>query len=80
MSKNKKIIFRVSESMFSFLEEFSKAVGVERSSLMRNIVEHYFLIYFSGSSIASYEDLKKKFMDTNATDEQLSPENIEQGN
>jgi len=72
MVKNKKIIFRVSGEMFNFLQEFSTSVKMERSELMRKIVEHYFLMYFSDSNIQTYEELKTRFLNIpSATEEDV---------
>jgi len=70
MVKSKKVIFRVSEEMFSFLQEFSQSVRMERSELMRKIVEHYFLMYFSDSNTDTYEELKGRFLNIPSVPEQ----------
>ena len=85
MVKSKKVIFRVSEEMFSFLQEFSKSVRMERSELMRKIVEHYFLMYFSDANIDTYEELKSKFLNipSSVTEQEVvsqgEPKNDNQG-
>lgn len=62
MVKSKKIIFRVKPDFFNFVNEFAKSVKMERSELMRKIVEHYFLMYFSNNQTSTYEELKDKFL------------------
>jgi len=47
--------------MFDFVESFSKAVNIEKSELMRKIVEHYFLQFFSTSKNDTFERLKAEF-------------------
>ncbi len=62
MVKSKKIIFRVKPELFDFVTEFSRAVKMEKSELMRRMIEHYFLMYFSNNQTATYEDLKTQFL------------------
>jgi hypothetical protein len=48
--------------MFDFVESFSKAVNIEKSELMRKLVEHYFLMYFSSEKNNTFEQLKQEFI------------------
>lgn len=48
--------------MFNFLGEFAHAVKMEKSELMRRMIEHYFLMYFSNNQTTTYEDLKDQFL------------------
>ena len=60
--KTKKIIFRVNEKLFDFINDISKEMGIERSELIRRIILHYFMAYFTGKFNNSYEELKKEFL------------------
>lgn len=53
--------------MFDFVESFSKAVNIEKSELMRKLVEHYFLQYFSSEKNNSFEALKREFTQQDPT-------------
>lgn len=90
MVKSKKIIFRVKPEMFEFVKDFSASVKMETSELMRTIVEHYFLMYFSNSNrTATYDDLKCQFLEMNpkspsslsgGLEQKIIPERKEAGN
>lgn len=77
MAKSKKIIFRVKPQMFEFLGEFAQAVRMEKSELMRRMIEHYFLLYFNNKQVSTYEELKCQFLEMNKSPSGL-PVGLEQ--
>jgi len=47
--------------MFDFIQSFSVATNIEKSELMRKLVEHYFLQFFSSEKNETFKKLKKEF-------------------
>jgi len=64
--KTKKIIFRVNEKLYDFIDSLSKELGIEKSELMRKIVLYFFMAYFTGKLTKTFNELKKEFMNLNS--------------
>lgn len=66
--------------MFAFLTDFSRAVNMDKSELMRKLVEHYFLMYFSEGQKPTYEEVKFQFLGLNSTVKNIDSKDKEETN
>jgi len=62
MTKSKKIIFRVNPELHQFINEFSRHKGMTPSEMCRNIINYWYMAYFTGNLKLNYDDLKNKFL------------------
>jgi hypothetical protein len=64
MYKNKKVIFRVNEKLYTFISDFSRSNGLEISELMRNIVTYFFMSWIMGDIKKPYNQLREEFIES----------------
>ena len=62
MTKSKKIIFRINPELHDFIIQFSKYKGMTPSEMCRNIINYWFMAYFTGDLELQYDKLKEKFI------------------
>ena len=73
--KTKTINIRVEEPFYEFLNNAAKKVGIDRSELVRRILEHYFHALFLGQlPKRSLKDMREEFIGTFATKEVFKSE------
>lgn len=60
-TKSKKVIFRLQPEMYEFVHDFAKEKGLTVSEMCRNIMNYWYMAYFTGDLKINYEKLKNKF-------------------
>jgi hypothetical protein len=64
--KTSRIIFRVDKDIDNFLTKVAYSLGTTKSNLIRRIIIHYFMAYFSENKVLlPYDELKKEFFKAN---------------
>ena len=68
MVKNKKIIFRVDDRIYDFINWFCQKNNLDKSEHMRQITNYWFMAFLSGQMLwkkdDSYKEMREKFIET----------------
>jgi uncharacterized protein YjaG (DUF416 family) len=60
--KTEKVLFRVNKDLHDFMISFAHQKGMTTSELCRNILNYWFMSYFTGDLRINYDSLKEKFL------------------
>ena len=61
MNKSRRIVFRVSPQLHDFLVEFAEMKDLKMSDMIRNIINYWYMAYYTGDLNIEYDNLKEKF-------------------